>query len=162
MSSRKIYDNDRITIHHKSCTISYVIVDGCDKIIKRFIYCGPDSVDIFIAQLKKDWEEVKSERVSYPIRMTEQDFKAFHASERCNNCNREFATPLIKCKHYNHLLPGNNYISALCTRCNFAASNRYNALTIFAHNSNYDLTVLLKELTSTHNIEVISKNKLNF
>ena len=159
---RKSNKSNRIEATHEACASCFIIFDCMNNVVSEFIDCGADTVDKFVQCLLKEWERIKEKRTIYPLDMSSEDEERFQNTTHCQNCGREFNEKRIRCRHHNHMSPTSNYISALCNTCNFYASDRYGQLPIFAHNADYDLGLILKQLEGKYKIDVITKNELHY
>ena len=78
--------------------------------------------------------------------MTAEDARRHNEQTHCHLCKQECLNGKLV-KHHDHEKSGNNYIGAYCNRCNLQMKNHKLQLTLIAHNANYDMSLILHELT---------------
>ena len=87
------------------------------------------------------WNKIESK--VYPLHMSRLDEIEFENSNSCKICKRKFNSDIIKTRHHDHYEPRNNFIGALCQRCNLSIK-RQNKFISIAHNSSYDALLIIK------------------
>ena len=127
------------------------------EVLKHTVYRGLDCVDHFLDNIKAFWKEYNPRKnsVKYGIDMTIENQREFMLSDKCFICKRTFIQG-EKTAHHDHLIEKQNYIGALCNRCNLQITVQQN-LTVVAHNANYDISLILKHASNTHGIQVITQ-----
>ncbi|XP_068240162.1 uncharacterized protein [Palaemon carinicauda] len=145
---------------HESIAYCYIIIDGEGKRVASSHYCGNDCVDNFLLDLSDCWAAIRSQRKTFPIDMSTEDERTFQQQTVCQMCKTSFKHDRDKHRHHDHAEPKNNFIGAYCTRCNLACRELKTRLPIFAHNSSYDLGLILKELKTKVDITIMTKQGL--
>ncbi|XP_068227372.1 uncharacterized protein [Palaemon carinicauda] len=145
---------------HESIAYCYIIIDGEGKRVASSHYCGNDCVDNFLLDLSDCWAAIRSQRKTFPIDMSTEDERTFQQQTVCQMCKTSFKHDHDKHRHHDHAEPKNNFIGAYCARCNLACRELKTRLPVFAHNSSYDLGLILKELKTKVDITIMTKQGL--
>ncbi|XP_068234177.1 uncharacterized protein [Palaemon carinicauda] len=123
-------------------------------------YCGNDCVNNFLSDLSDCWAAIGSQWKTFPIDMSAEDERTFQQQTVCQLCKTLFKHDCDKHRHHDHGKPKNNFIGAYCARCNLACRELKTRLPVFAHNSSYDLGLIIKELKTKVNITIMTKQGL--
>ncbi|XP_068229528.1 uncharacterized protein, partial [Palaemon carinicauda] len=92
--------------------------------------------------------------------MTAEDERAFLEQGVCQLCKSPFKDGSDKHRHHDHASPNNNSIGAYCRRCNLSCREQKTHLPVFAHNSSYDLGLILKDIKDKVQISIMTKQGL--
>ena len=88
--------------------------------------------------------------------MSSSDEMNYQNSMNCKICKRIFSSEIIKVRHHCHYEKKQNYIGALCQRCNLSIK-RQNKLISVCHNSSYDIGLILKFCSSKYSFKALPK-----
>ena len=128
---------------HKPASFCEVTIDSkYNKIISLTKYIGEDSCTVFLRKSLEIWASL-FDKPKYPIHMTLLNKSQHTNATNCDICDRTFSSGIGKVAHHCHSDPGLNFLGSLCSRCNLQIKST-RILTSLAHNSSYDLSLILK------------------
>ena len=132
---------------HFAIAYAYIIVNRNGETVQSGTYCGNNSVNHFIQTMQRAWKKLKFQNGYNKLHMTAEDAARHNEQTHCLLCKRESVKGKKLVKHHDHEKKENNYIGAYCNRCNLQMKNHKLQLTLIAHNANYDMSLILRELT---------------
>ncbi|XP_050710309.1 uncharacterized protein LOC126995061 isoform X1 [Eriocheir sinensis] len=132
--------------HHFAIAYAYIIVNRNGEAVQSGSYCGSNAVNHFIHTMQHAWKKLKFSKGYNKINMTDEDTTRHNEQTHCLLCKQGFLKGK-GVKHHDHEKSGNKYIGAYCNRCNLQMKNHKLQLTLIAHNANYDMSLILRELT---------------
>ena len=150
-----------IVAKHEAIGYSYIIITRHGEVVKKGSYVGDDPMRKFFTEVSDAWREIKQGMNDFPIHMTREDEHVFQQQTRCQLCSEPFTRKNKACRHHDHSLPQHNYLAAYCTRCNLQCRNSRKFLTTFAHNMNYDVPFLLKEI-QVKEVNILGKSSTKY
>lgn len=107
---------------HKPASYSYMVVSSDERYSKRVVlYRGDDVVNHFLQSLVKEEENITEilENIE-PLRLSEEEEKAFHIETHCQACGKELKDDRVR--HHDHL--SGKYIGGLHNTCNLQLKYR--------------------------------------
>ena len=141
----------------------YVIIDlKNEKIISHASFEGLDCIDKLLNRMSKDWNSIFASHPKYKIDISPSDKARFDKAAECDSCNKPFSKKNKKVMHHHHSKPTNNFAGVLCNSCNLAFKEKSSFLPVYFHNLSYDLTLILKQASSSYNIDVKKKSGMRF
>ena len=120
-------------------------------------------VNSFLERIKNFWVTTcPYYQSSYLIHFSPSQLERHNSKTHCEICTMEFTEENYKCAHHDHTLYCNNYISALCLRCNLKIT-RQKKLFLISHNSSYDMNFLIKYSSNDYDWKILTqKSRLKF
>ena len=81
--------NTQRTQHHESCSYSYIVVRCDGQTEPPAEYQGPNAAEHFLESLQEEERKIKGVLADpKAMRMTREDWNAFHAAETCHVCDK--------------------------------------------------------------------------
>ena len=148
-------DNNNEKIHIPISFSEITVDTKTNQIISNKSYLGENCVDVFLDHSLDTWNKIESK--VYPLHMSRLDEIEFENSNSCKICKRKFNSDIIKTRHHDHYEPRNNFIGALCQRCNLSIK-RQNKLISIAHNSSYDASLIIKFCSPKYTFKTLPKH----
>ncbi|XP_042878488.1 uncharacterized protein LOC122257320 [Penaeus japonicus] len=136
----------------------YIIIARDGSVTASDTYSGLDAATRFLKSLSKQWAEIKTNKVKYPLRMTPESQRKFNNASACNLCETPFTQSRDKVRHHRHDLPNDNFEAALCNKCNLALRDNAYHLTVIGNYCSYNLDILLKAADTLMNISILPKS----
>ena len=114
-------------------------------------------VNSFLQRLSNFWTSAcPYYQSSYNIHFSTDQLISFNNETHCKICTIEFTNDNLKCAHHDHGLYYNNYISALCSKCNLKIK-RQKELKVISHNSSYDMNFLIKYSSNDYPWKILTQ-----
>ena len=122
---------------------------------------GNGCIDLFLTDLVRSWKELLP-KTQYKINWTNDSRNQHSLIHKCTKCNIQFCSVERKHTHHDHLKQFDNYITALCFKCN-VQTRVQTKLLMFAHHANYDFQFILRYSEQNWNIKLLpQKSSLNY
>ena len=150
--------SDSIESIHHPFAVGYVIVNSEGRVVDEFQYVGKDCINVFIKAASEAWGKIRESIPAFPIHTTPESERKFEEATHCDICKKTFSpTGTQKVRHHTHRIEFDNLIAALCPLCNLLCVNKRRQIRFFSHNLAYDGALILRYLTTKHNIKVHSR-----
>lgn len=136
--------------------------------LKPVIFTGIQCMTQFLNHLKEEDENISQilDIVYEPIMLNEHDKKRIRLTQQCEVCGVHFngkKNPKYKDHYHLGLTETSNLRFVLCNRCNLTYGRTQYRLPVVAHNAtNYDLHLIVQNLTKDMKVKVLSKNTEKF
>ena len=135
----------RVKQYHIPHAVAGLFVHGRDnRSLDKMLYLGSNCVDHFISWAITTFNHLKSNLPNYPINLSRDQEERHKRANYCSYCRSEFKNSSDKHCHHDHSIRLCNYLASLCRRCNIQQREQHETLTCVAHNSSYDLGLILK------------------
>ena len=149
---------DSIESIHHPFAVGYVIVDSEGRVVDEFQYIGRDCINVFIKAASEAWRKIRESIPAFPIHTTPESERKFQEATHCDICKKVFSpNGPLKVRHHTHRKKFDNLIAALCPLCNLLCVNKRRQIRLLSHNLAYDGALILRYLTTKHNIKVHSR-----
>ncbi|XP_064096430.1 uncharacterized protein LOC135208239 [Macrobrachium nipponense] len=134
------------------------VVGRSDECMHSSVGVGERCVVHFLVKIAEDWARIRETMVAHKISMTSETIRQFEQATHCKSCNIKFTNNTIKVRHHTHHKLTDNYVCTLCRKCNFNLKYAERTLPVLSHNLSYDAALILKEVATKHNFEILKRD----
>jgi hypothetical protein len=147
---------------HEPCSFSCAVIRSDGKMTSYRLYRGKDTAAVSIQILKEEAENIKEALKNImPMRLTSNDYRAFHNAQKCHICELAFDVKpdkpgTWKVRDHDHITGEFRGAAHSCCNINLRISPK---IPVIFHNlRGYDSHLIMQGLENSDDIQVIANN----